>query len=159
MLSTRLSTSDHRSARELRISTSSLILTLAADFSGRIHPSSIHSFYALLVCFFSKVWGSTVGRVTSHFSLCLCSPCLELNCLVLRLWAEPLLWGESRRESVLWVMESTMKDLRDGATVLDPKSYACGGVEDVYGEDRATEDQLVTPWTFSVARSIFLNFA
>lgn len=52
-----------------------------------------------------------------------------------------------------------MKDLRDGATVLDPKSYACGGVEDVYGEDRATEDQLVTPWTFSVARSIFLNFA
>ncbi|KAL0337361.1 UNVERIFIED_CONTAM: NADP-dependent malic enzyme [Sesamum calycinum] len=26
-----------------------------------------------------------------------------------------------------------------------------GGVEDVYGEDRATEDQLVTPWTVSVA--------
>lgn len=27
-----------------------------------------------------------------------------------------------------------------------------GGVEDVYGEDSATEDQLVTPWTVSVAR-------
>ncbi|XP_039016776.1 NADP-dependent malic enzyme-like [Hibiscus syriacus] len=26
-----------------------------------------------------------------------------------------------------------------------------GGVEDVYGEDYATEDQLVTPWTYSVA--------
>ncbi|XP_031382862.1 LOW QUALITY PROTEIN: NADP-dependent malic enzyme-like [Punica granatum] len=48
-------------------------------------------------------------------------------------------------------MESTMKDLRGGATVLDPKSSACGGVEDVYGEDCATEDQLITPWTFSVA--------
>ncbi|KAL6607724.1 hypothetical protein ACP70R_040787 [Stipagrostis hirtigluma subsp. patula] len=28
---------------------------------------------------------------------------------------------------------------------------AGGGVEDVYGEDRATEDQLITPWAFSVA--------
>ncbi|KAJ1409807.1 hypothetical protein SESBI_22433 [Sesbania bispinosa] len=26
-----------------------------------------------------------------------------------------------------------------------------GGVKDLYGEDRATEDQLITPWTFSVA--------
>ncbi|KAJ9167877.1 hypothetical protein P3X46_019467 [Hevea brasiliensis] len=50
-------------------------------------------------------------------------------------------------------MESTMKDLRGGATVLDmdPKSTVGGGVEDVYGEDCATEDQLVTPWTVSVA--------
>ncbi|KAF3442979.1 hypothetical protein FNV43_RR16897 [Rhamnella rubrinervis] len=50
-------------------------------------------------------------------------------------------------------MESTLKDIRDGASVLelDPKSTVDGGVEDVYGEDRATEDQLVTPWTFSVA--------
>ncbi|AQK84574.1 NADP-dependent malic enzyme [Zea mays] len=28
---------------------------------------------------------------------------------------------------------------------------AGGGVEDVYGEDRATEEQLITPWAFSVA--------
>ncbi|KAL5572567.1 hypothetical protein UlMin_022164 [Ulmus minor] len=50
-------------------------------------------------------------------------------------------------------MESTLKEIRDGASVLDmdPKSTIDGGVEDVYGEDRATEDQLVTPWTFSVA--------
>lgn len=31
---------------------------------------------------------------------------------------------------------------------------AGGGVEDAYGEDRATEEQLVTPWAFSVARSV-----
>ncbi|KAK4838903.1 hypothetical protein QYF36_017432 [Acer negundo] len=43
--------------------------------------------------------------------------------------------------------------MRDGASVLDidPKSAVGGGVEDVYGEDRASEDQFVTPWTFSVA--------
>ena len=53
-------------------------------------------------------------------------------------------------------MESTLKALRDGELVLDlsPRSTVGGGVEDVYGEDCATEDQLVTPWTFSVARSI-----
>lgn len=52
-------------------------------------------------------------------------------------------------------MESILKPLRDGESVLDlsPRSTVGGGVEDVYGEDRATEDQLVTPWTFSVARS------
>lgn len=46
-----------------------------------------------------------------------------------------------------------MKEMRDGASVLDfdSKSTVEGGVEDVYGEDRATEDQLVTPWTISVA--------
>ncbi|KAH7853679.1 hypothetical protein Vadar_005451 [Vaccinium darrowii] len=50
-------------------------------------------------------------------------------------------------------MDSTMKELRGGKTVLDldPKSTVGGGVEDPYGEDRATEDQLVTPWTISVA--------
>lgn len=51
------------------------------------------------------------------------------------------------------VMESTLKDIRDGASVLDldPKATVGGGVEDLYGEDFATEDQLVTPWTVSVA--------
>ncbi|KAI3771435.1 hypothetical protein L6452_02599 [Arctium lappa] len=50
-------------------------------------------------------------------------------------------------------MESTLKPMRDGEAVLDmsPRSTVGGGVEDVYGEDRATEDQLVTPWTVSVA--------
>jgi len=65
-------------------------------------------------------------------------------------------------------MESTLKALRDGESVLDlsPRSTVSGGVEDVYGEDHATEDQLVTPWNFSVARfhnlhslSVFLSFS
>lgn len=52
-----------------------------------------------------------------------------------------------------------MKDLRGGASVLDmdPKSTVGGGVEDVYGEDSATLDQLVTPWTISVARLLSLT--
>lgn len=55
-------------------------------------------------------------------------------------------------------MESILKPLRDGESVLDlsPRSTVSGGVVDTYGEDRATEDQLVTPWTFSVARSFFI---
>eukprot|EP01018_Ginkgo_biloba_P002595 Gb_10692 [translate_table: standard] len=50
-------------------------------------------------------------------------------------------------------MESTSKDVRNGSSVLDmdPKSTVGGGVQDVYGEDRATEDQIVTPWFVTVA--------
>ncbi|KAI3471465.1 hypothetical protein Pfo_031103 [Paulownia fortunei] len=50
-------------------------------------------------------------------------------------------------------MESFLKGQRGGESVLDlsPRSTVGGGVEDVYGEDRASEDQLVTPWTVSVA--------
>ncbi|KAK4483634.1 hypothetical protein RD792_010835 [Penstemon davidsonii] len=50
-------------------------------------------------------------------------------------------------------MESVLKEHRGGESVLDlsPRSTVGGGVEDVYGEDRATEDHLVTPWTVSVA--------
>ncbi|KAL1547682.1 malate dehydrogenase (oxaloacetate-decarboxylating) (NADP(+)) [Salvia divinorum] len=46
-------------------------------------------------------------------------------------------------------MESFLKEHRGGESVLDlsPRSTVGGGVEDVYGEDRASEDQLVTPWT------------
>lgn len=48
-------------------------------------------------------------------------------------------------------MESTWRDAaRDGD--VDPKLTVGGGVEDVYGEDRATEDQTVTPWATYVAR-------
>lgn len=53
-------------------------------------------------------------------------------------------------------MESTLKEIRgDKPSVLDmdPKSTVGGCMEDVYGEDRATEEELVTPWTLSVARS------
>ncbi|RCU11507.1 hypothetical protein DVA78_18170, partial [Acinetobacter baumannii] len=41
--------------------------------------------------------------------------------------------------------------LTDPTVKIDPKSTVGGGVEDVYGEDTATEDQLITPWTYSVA--------
>lgn len=51
-------------------------------------------------------------------------------------------------------MESTLKELRaEGESVMKPRCTVAGGVEDAYGEDRATEEQLVTPWTVSVARS------
>ncbi|KAK9059475.1 hypothetical protein SSX86_020177 [Deinandra increscens subsp. villosa] len=50
-------------------------------------------------------------------------------------------------------MESRLKREKDadGESVVDPTSTVGGGVEDVYGEDRASEDLLVTPWTVSVA--------
>ncbi|CAA2977591.1 NADP-dependent malic enzyme-like isoform X2 [Olea europaea subsp. europaea] len=49
-------------------------------------------------------------------------------------------------------MESTFKEM-DGESVLDmeDKAGVGGGVKDVYGEDRASEDQFITPWTVSVA--------
>lgn len=52
------------------------------------------------------------------------------------------------------LMETTLKEMRDGASVIDVDSKATvgGGVRDVYGEDTATEDQHVTPWSVSVAR-------
>ena len=37
-------------------------------------------------------------------------------------------------------------------TEIEPASTVGGGVEDVYGEDTATEDQYITPWTLTVAR-------
>ncbi|PKA46822.1 NADP-dependent malic enzyme, chloroplastic [Apostasia shenzhenica] len=53
--------------------------------------------------------------------------------------------GERKTRNVELVMESA------GAEVVDPWSAVGGGVEDVYGEDQATEDQFVTPWSLSVA--------
>ncbi|OAY36607.1 NADP-dependent malic enzyme [Manihot esculenta] len=46
------------------------------------------------------------------------------------------------------LMENTLQEIRDGAAVLNT---VAGGVRDVYGEDTATEDQFVTPWSLSVA--------
>ena len=48
-------------------------------------------------------------------------------------------------------MSSTsLKEMRNGGE--DYSNGHGGGVRDLYGEDCATEDQLITPWTFSVAR-------
>ncbi|GFZ08079.1 NADP-malic enzyme 4 [Actinidia rufa] len=61
--------------------------------------------------------------------------------------------GRSGERNVTLLMENTLKEMRDGsaAVEVEPKSTVGGGVEDVYGEDQATEDQPVTPWTVSVA--------
>jgi malate dehydrogenase (oxaloacetate-decarboxylating)(NADP+) len=50
-------------------------------------------------------------------------------------------------------MESTLKDVRNGLSglVVDNKSTVGGGVQDVYGEDCAIEDQIITPWSVCVA--------
>lgn len=40
----------------------------------------------------------------------------------------------------------------DEVLELEGKGGVSGGVQDMYGEDKATEDQLVTPWAVSVAR-------
>ncbi|EYU30716.1 hypothetical protein MIMGU_mgv1a0033651mg, partial [Erythranthe guttata] len=49
-------------------------------------------------------------------------------------------------------MERVLKEeQRRGGEELSGRWTVGGGVADVYGEDRATEDQLVTPWTVSVA--------
>ncbi|XP_034696112.1 NADP-dependent malic enzyme-like [Vitis riparia] len=61
--------------------------------------------------------------------------------------------GRAGELNVSAVMESTLKELRDGNTVLevDSKSAVSGGARDVQGQDAATEDQIVTPWTITVA--------
>lgn len=43
-------------------------------------------------------------------------------------------------------MGSTLDEMTVGSNGV------AGGVRDVYGEDFATEDQHITPWTVSVAR-------
>ncbi|KAH9301309.1 hypothetical protein KI387_012892 [Taxus chinensis] len=46
-----------------------------------------------------------------------------------------------------------MAESRDESSLVDVDSNSTvgGGVHDVYGEDRATEDQIVTPWSVTVA--------
>ncbi|KAM3216435.1 NADP-dependent malic enzyme [Capsicum chacoense] len=49
-------------------------------------------------------------------------------------------------------MESKMKEKSESVVDMSPTSAVVeGGVEDIYGEDCATEDQLITPWTFQVS--------
>ncbi|CAL5361308.1 unnamed protein product [Camellia sinensis] len=61
--------------------------------------------------------------------------------------------GRPGERNATLLMETTLKGMRDGSSAIevDPKSTVGGGVDDVYGEDRATEDQSITPWTVSVA--------
>jgi malate dehydrogenase (oxaloacetate-decarboxylating)(NADP+) len=58
--------------------------------------------------------------------------------------------GRERIPSVL--IESAPKERTEALEVVDPNSAAVsGGVQDYYGEDSATEDLPVTPWSLSVA--------
>ena len=71
-----------------------------------------------------------------------------------------MLGGSCREEKavtkLLSVMSSTLKEMRNGGEVSVTQDYTNGhqggGVRDLYGEDSATEDQLITPWSFSVSR-------
>ncbi|KAK4482014.1 hypothetical protein RD792_012930 [Penstemon davidsonii] len=62
--------------------------------------------------------------------------------------------GKPADGNVSVLMEKTENALSSSSSALtenDSKSTVGGGVEDVYGEDRATEDQYITPWTVTVA--------
>ncbi|KAL3650786.1 hypothetical protein CASFOL_007189 [Castilleja foliolosa] len=48
-------------------------------------------------------------------------------------------------------MGSALNENGDSVLDLEDKSGVGGGVQDVYGEDRASENQAITPWTVSVA--------
>lgn len=51
-------------------------------------------------------------------------------------------------------VETKLNGMNDDSVVVDVngKPTVGGGVQDAYGEDRATEDHFVTPWSVSVAR-------
>ncbi|XP_062154950.1 NADP-dependent malic enzyme [Alnus glutinosa] len=62
--------------------------------------------------------------------------------------------GRAGDRNAAVLVENTLKEMREGSSVIadvDSKSVVGGGVQDVYGEDTATEDQFVTPWSVSVA--------
>lgn len=55
-------------------------------------------------------------------------------------------------ENILNAMRENAPTISSSVIEKDSKSSIGGGEEDVYGEDSATEDQYVTPWTVTVAR-------
>jgi malate dehydrogenase (oxaloacetate-decarboxylating)(NADP+) len=64
------------------------------------------------------------------------------------------MWGPGGNEKHS-AMETQFKELRNGAPdVLDLKNAPTtgGGVGDTFGEDAATEEQTLTPWSRVVAR-------
>ncbi|BAT78364.1 NADP-dependent malic enzyme isoform X1 [Vigna umbellata] len=73
-----------------------------------------------------------------------------------------MMWLNRRRHNIITLLQHTKKLLpvimssislkENGGEVSATKDYSNGGgVRDLYGEDSATEDHLITPWTFSVA--------
>lgn len=62
--------------------------------------------------------------------------------------------GRAGERNASILIENTLKEMREGSVIddVDSKPTIGGGVQDVYGEDAATEEQFVTPWSLSVAR-------
>lgn len=63
--------------------------------------------------------------------------------------------GSNRDPNGSVLIETTAtssSSLETSAADFVPKSTVSGGVQDVYGEDAATEDMPITPWSLSVAR-------
>ncbi|XP_039039101.1 NADP-dependent malic enzyme-like isoform X2 [Hibiscus syriacus] len=67
--------------------------------------------------------------------------------LLLKHLLRSVLGGEERRFGCLLLLRT----MTSGGDLVDKKSAVAGGVEDMYGEDTATMEQPVTPWTVSVA--------
>ncbi|XP_075097414.1 NADP-dependent malic enzyme, chloroplastic isoform X3 [Nicotiana tabacum] len=59
--------------------------------------------------------------------------------------------GKPGDRNVSVLVENSMKESAAAPVEKEIKSTVTGGVGDVYGEDSATEDQSITPWTLSVA--------
>ncbi|GKC04424.1 hypothetical protein Tco_0996034, partial [Tanacetum coccineum] len=65
--------------------------------------------------------------------------------------------GKPEQRNMSVSMDSAVKDVNAPVAVeveSDDKKQTTavgGGVEDVYGEDSATEDHFITPWSVSVA--------
>ncbi|XWS16294.1 hypothetical protein CRYUN_Cryun34aG0072700 [Craigia yunnanensis] len=63
--------------------------------------------------------------------------------------------NRDRNSSVLIENNNTLKEIREDGTSsvadVDSNSTVAGGDSDVYYDDAATEDQIVTPWAISVA--------
>ncbi|XP_010430068.1 PREDICTED: NADP-dependent malic enzyme 4, chloroplastic [Camelina sativa] len=59
--------------------------------------------------------------------------------------------GSNRDPHGSVLIETSATPLDTSAADVVPKSTVSGGVQDVYGEDAATEDMPITPWSLSVA--------
>ncbi len=73
--------------------------------------------------------------------------------------AEAFVIHRTSSEKGTTIMEGMLKPLRSGdKEVLDKDASATplGGVNDTYGEDAASQDLPITPWSRKVARSLFL---
>ncbi|KAI6679536.1 hypothetical protein NL676_033417 [Syzygium grande] len=105
-----------------------------------------------LTCFLC--WSRGVAAAASLISVSTRGFCLCRGFVAALRLKGGLIRGERKTTVNIY---STMKELREGEPVLEPKSNVGGGAEDVYGEDHATEDQFVTPWALSVARFAFFR--